>query len=105
MQNNYSMTVLDEHAIKPYFYLRNGDIHCRYTVDRCIELSKTEEERVKKELTANPSNKQNILFDNWNFFTIFVRKTIIWDGIARAGHLIEEYRKKNEGRKTQRHYI
>ena len=37
-------------AIKPYYYMRNGLLHVRFTVDRCVELSKAEENQIKAEL-------------------------------------------------------
>lgn len=84
-----------ETAIKPYYYMRNGLLHVRFTVDRCIELSKTEEEQVKKDLTACPEKKQSILSKKWNFFTVMVKKAIIFDGIKagdeRMKKMTEEY--------------
>ena len=47
-------------AIKPYYYFRNGLLHVRYTVDRCIELSPDEISRLKTDLTCNPSRKQEV---------------------------------------------
>lgn len=74
-----------ETAIKPYYYLRNGLLHIRYTVDRCVELSKEESTKVKVDLTACPSDKQDVLAKAWSFYTNCVGKTIINDGI-KAGY-------------------
>lgn len=71
-----------ETAIKPYYYLRNGLLHARYTVDRCVELSSTEVAKLKVDLTASPADKQGVLAKAWSFFTVTVGKTIIMDGIA-----------------------
>ena len=69
-----------ETAIKPYYYLRNGALHARYTVDRAIELSSTESAKLKVDLTTG--NKQEVLGKAWNFFENTVEKPIIEDGIA-----------------------
>lgn len=71
-----------ETAIKPYWYLRNGLLHIRYSVDRCIKLSPSEEAEIKRKLSERPSEKQSILEDKWDFLTECVGKEIINDGIA-----------------------
>lgn len=78
-----------ETAIKPYYYLRNGLLHVRYTVDRCVELSSTEIAQVKLDLTASPADKQGVLAKAWNFFTVTVGKAIIMDGIAELENRIK----------------
>ena len=78
-----------ETAIKPYYYFRNKRLHVRYNVDRCIELSDTEAEKIKKDILSYPSDKQNILAEAWNFFENFVGKDIKNDGIVLA----DEYMK------------
>lgn len=83
-------------AIKPYYYFRNGLLHVRYTVDRCIELSPDEVSRLKTDLTCNPSHKQEVLAKAWNFFTNMVEKPVIMDGIA-------EVEKRLKGRKDDGH--
>ena len=85
-----------ETAIKPYYYLRNGALHVRFTSDRCIQLSKDEEKRLKNEMTEKPYDKQEILESAWKFYADCVKKTVIQDGIAYADSLIE--RLKNEKR-------
>ena len=78
-----------ETAIKPYYYLRNGLLHARYTVDRCIELSLSEIERIKAKVTENPGSKQEIFLNEWNFQTECVDKPVIFDGIAEIDRRIE----------------
>lgn len=81
-----------ETAIKPYYYLRNGKLHVRYTVDRCVELSSTEVAKLKVDMTASPSDKQNVLAKAWNFFTVTVGKAIIMDGIAELEKQIKGFK-------------
>ena len=69
-----------ETAIKPYYYLRCGVLHARYTVDRAIELTPTESAKLKVDMTTG--DKQEVLGKAWNFFEYTVGKPIIEDGIA-----------------------
>ena len=85
-----------ETAIKPVFFLKGKRLFVRYTVDRCIQLSKDEEKRLKNEMTEKPYDKQEILESAWKFYADYVKKTVIQDGIAYADKLIE--RLKNEKR-------
>lgn len=71
-----------ETAIKPYYYFRNGMLHVRYNVDRCIELSPSESAKLKVDLTSSGKGKQEVLAEAWNFFTTCVDKPVITDGIA-----------------------
>lgn len=94
-----------ETAIKPYYYLRNGLLHARFTVDRCVRLTEDEENRIKAELSSRPYLKQDILSNNWDFLTHFVDKRIINDGVnegyKRSQELAQKYRTehgyKNQG--------
>lgn len=81
-----------ETAIKPYYYFRNGSLHVRYTVDRCIKLSSSEVAKLKDELTASPSYKQSILRKAWSFFSVTVGKEIIHDGIAELEKQIKGFK-------------
>lgn len=81
-----------ETAIKPYYYFRNGSLHVRYTVDRCMKLSSSEVAKLKDELTASPSYKQSILKKAWNFFSVTVGKEVIHDGIAELEKQIKEFK-------------
>lgn len=89
-----------ETAIKPYHYMRNGVLHVRYTVDRCVKLSKAEETKIKIDLTANPENKQKILADAWNFLTNMVGKEIILDGVAEMEKTIKGFKNEQNGHKN-----
>lgn len=80
----------DEIAMKPYYYFRNGKLHIRYNVDRCIELTPSEVARLKVAL-ASTYDKQTILAKEWNFQTTCVKKPIIRDGIAEVEKCIKEY--------------
>lgn len=73
-----------ETAMKPYYYFRNGLLHIRYNVDRCIELTPSESAKLKVELTSSSNDKQEVLAKAWNFFTTCVEKPIIQDGIAEV---------------------
>lgn len=75
------VTINGETAIKPYFYLRNGYIHIRYTVDRCMKLSPSEVQELKEKITRDPSHKQDTLVDRWKFYSDCVGKEVIMDGI------------------------
>lgn len=70
-----------ETAIKPYLYLRNGYIHVRYTVDRCMKLSPSEVRELKEKITRDPSCKQDTLVASWKFYSDCVGKEVIMDGI------------------------
>lgn len=81
-----------ETAIKPYYYFRNGLLHVRYGVDRCVELSPSEIAKLKVDMTTSGKDKQQILADAWNFFTTCVEKPIIKDGIVELEKRIKEYK-------------
>ena len=87
-------------ACKPYYYLRNGLLHVRHTVDRAVNLSKDEEMRLKEELTEAPSQKQQILGREWNLQTVMNRKPIIMDGIKAAEERMDELSSRFGGRKN-----
>lgn len=99
----YNNSILDlrthicgETAIKPYYYMRNGLLHIRYAVDRCVELTPSEVAKLKVDITASPEKKQTILEEMWNFLTLSVERKIIHDGIAEMERRIKEYaRPKN----------
>ena len=76
-----------ETAIKPYYYLRCGALHVRYTVDRAIELSSTEVAKLKVDMTTG--DKQEVLGKAWNFFENTVEKPIIEDGIVFADNRLK----------------
>jgi hypothetical protein len=80
-----------ETAIKPYYYVRNGLLHVRYMVDRCIELSRAEEERVHSDITRSPALKQDILAKEWDFQSELVGKAVIHDGIEEMDKRLREW--------------
>ena len=79
-----------ETAIKPYYYMRNGVLHARYTVDRAIELSESEEKEIKERITLEPYNKQDIFSKSWNLLTVYVGKPILFDGIKAGEEKMKE---------------
>lgn len=87
-------------AVKPYYYLRNGLLHVRHTVDRAVNLSKDEETRVKEELTEAPAQKQQILGREWNLQTVMNEKPVIMDGIKAAEERMCELSSRFGGRKN-----
>lgn len=86
----------DEIAMKPYYYFRNGYLHIRYNVDRCIKLSDAEATGVKVSL-ASTFDKQTALAKAWNFFSTCLKRPIIRDGIAEVERCIKEF--EENGRK------
>lgn len=102
VQEYREVTVVDgETAIKPYYYMRNGLLHVRFTVDRAMELSKEEEAKIKAELAESPSYKQKVFARHWNLLSSFVGKAVIHDGIKagadRMKEMTERYGCKNKG--------
>lgn len=87
-----------ETAIKPFLFIKGNELYVRYTVDRCIELSGSEVNMIKDDLTKNPADKQNILSKAWNFATVCLQKTIIMDGIAELEKQIKGF--KNDGQQN-----
>lgn len=84
------MLVNGETAIKPYWYLRNGLLHIRYAVDRCIKLSKEEEDEIKKALAKSPADKQQIFSEFWNFYSNQAGKPVMFDGLGESRKKIKE---------------
>ena len=87
-----SIIIDGETAIKPFFYLKNKKLHCRYTVDKCILLSDIEDINIKEELSKNPENKQEIFKRNWISFVDLFHKKVL-DGIQVVNEYME--RKRN----------
>lgn len=79
-----SIVINGDTAIKPYYYVRNGILHARYTVDRAVELTESEEVKVKAELTQDVVHKQDILARWWNLLTVMVGRAVLHDGIRAA---------------------
>lgn len=83
-----------EAAIKPYYYLRNGLLHVRFTVDKCVKLSTDEEDHIKAQLEGKPEQKQNILSKEWNLLTQFAGKAILNDGVMEGDKRTKEMTKE-----------
>lgn len=89
-------------AIKPYYYLRNGLLHVRHTVDRAVDLSQDEVIRIKEELNKAPQDKQQILGREWNLQTVMNERPVIIDGIKAGEDRMDELSSKFGGRKNGR---
>lgn len=89
-----------EIAIKPYYYMRNGLLHVRYTVDRCVELTSTEVAKAKVDITLHPEEKQNILGKMWSLLSKQVGRPIIMDGIAELEKRIKGYKENGQQSKS-----
>ena len=87
-------------AVKPYYYLRNGLLHVRHTVDRAVDLSKDEVMRIKEELNKDPAQKQQILGREWNLQTVMNEKPVIMDGIKAAEERMCELSSRFGGHKN-----
>ena len=87
-----SVKVNGENAIMPYYYIRNGLLHIKYEVDRCIELAYEEAEKVKERIIACPKNKQAILADAFHYYADVCHKKVESDGIACADHNLQKLR-------------
>ena len=85
----------EEIAMKPYYYYRNGFLHIRYNVDRCVELTSTEITGLKVSL-ASSCDKQSVLAKAWNFFTACVKKPVIRDGVAEVEKKMKEYKENGQ---------
>ena len=81
----------EEIAMKPYYYYRNGMLHIRYNVDRCIELTDSEKAKLKVDM-ASTFDKQSLFAKTWNFFVTCVGKPVIRDGIAEVEKRMKESR-------------
>ena len=90
-----------ETAIKPYYFYRNGMLHVRYTVDRCMELSSLESTRLKIELTEKPYDKQNVLAKAWNFYSNTVEKPVLMDGVAELERRMKKYAEGENGQQNK----
>lgn len=85
----------NEIAIKPYYYYRNGLLHVRYNVDRCLRLTKEEACLLKQKLTTTPDEKQKILEEAWKEFYESGDKILILDGISELEKTIHELTEKH----------
>lgn len=90
----------EETAIKPYYYYRNGFLHIRYNVDRCIELSDSEKAKLKLDMTAS-YDKQEVLAKAWNFLTTCVNRFVHRDGVAELEKRIKRYKENGQQNKSR----
>lgn len=88
LESEFRTIICNETAIKPYAYLRNGLLHVRYTVDRCIELTPTEVAKLKVDMACG--DKQEVLLKAWDLQEKFIKKPVIMDGIVEADRRIRE---------------
>lgn len=96
MQNDGTRTIINGRvAENPYYYLRGGLLHCKYTVDDCVELSKEEDAKLKVALTSGYAMKQDILAKEYNLQTKFVGKTV-YDGVLKVDERAEAKREYYE---------
>jgi hypothetical protein len=82
---------MKERMIKPYWYFRNGYIHCRYTVDRAIKLTDAEVRRLKEHIAVRPYDKQTELEWQWQVCCQDGEREEI-DGIDLADRIVKEKR-------------
>lgn len=96
MQNDGTRTIINGHvAENPYYYLRSGLLHCKYTVDDCVELSNEESIKLKVALSSGYAMKQDILAKEFNLQTKFVGKTV-YDGVIKVDERANAKREKYE---------
>lgn len=86
------VVVNGETAIKPYWYLRNGLLHVRYVVDRCMELTESEESLLKAEMAAafDKRGKQKALEKAWRLCAGPLGRTVVMDGVSEIDRRIRE---------------
>lgn len=89
-----------ETAIKPFLFIKGNTLRVRYTVDRCVELSSTEEAKAKVDITLKPEEKQNILAKLWALISKQVGRPIIMDGIAELEKRIKGYKENGQQSKS-----
>lgn len=85
MNKDKDYIVNNEVAIKPYFYFRNGLLHCRYLVDRVIALSNKEKKDIKdrfKDQFKDSKEKQAFLLTCWK--SLELERTVIQDGLREV---------------------
>lgn len=84
MKNKNKIVINNELTIKPYFYLRNDLLHCRYTVDRAMLLTESEKIYTVDSIKNAKDNKekQKFLLKLWK--ALELEKTVIQDGIREV---------------------
>ena len=92
------VVVNGETAIKPYWYLRNGLLHVRYVVDRCLELTESEEGLLKMEMAAafDKRGKQKALEKAWRLCAGPLGRPVVMDGVSEIDRRIREGLRRGE---------
>lgn len=81
-------------AIKPYLYVRNKMLHVRFTSDKCVALTESEESELYRRLTEHPEKKQEILAEFWSMTADMIERPV-YDGIQVADRIMDEKRQSN----------
>lgn len=71
----------NEATVKPYFYIRNSLLHCRYIVDRAMLLTENEKKDIVDSI-VDGKEKQLKLLKYWK--SLELEKTVIQDGIREV---------------------
>lgn len=81
-------------AIKPYLYVRNKNLHVRFTCDKCVELTEAELSSLYKRLDEHPESKQDIFAEVWSVVANLNERPVK-DGISTADKIMEAKRTNN----------
>ena len=81
-------------AIKPYFYVRNKNLHVRFTCDKCVELTDAEMERLFEQIDRHPEKKQVIYAEMWSVVANLNERPVK-DGIKTADKIMDSKRLNN----------
>ena len=75
--NNNELDVMKEidRDGKAYYYLRNGLLHIRYNVIRCVEMSNNELKELRERLNKSKDKQQELLAE-WEFLTGNLEKEV-----------------------------
>lgn len=75
--NNNELDVMKEidRDGKAYYYLRNGLLHIRYNVIRCVEMSNNELKELRERLNKSKDKQQELLAE-WAFLTGNLEKEV-----------------------------
>lgn len=95
MEDKTKRTIVDGNvAVKPYFYIRNKNLHVRYVCDKCVKLTDNELAVLYKHLDEHPEKKQEIFAETWSIVAN-LNKRPVEDGIKTADKIMDEQRKNN----------
>jgi hypothetical protein len=94
-ENKITRVVVDGNvAIKPYLYIRNKNLHVRFTCDKCVELTDAELSTLYKRLNEHPESKQDIFAEVWSVVANLNERPVK-DGIKVADRLMDEKRQSD----------